>query len=264
MSPERSPGLFLHVAVGVLRALDGEGGAATAPLRGAGRAVADARMHLWSEARARLGRGGNKGARTPAAAARGAKFEISAGLSARFVAVGGGPLLDDVRRLASALGLDGGGGRRAGTGAGVGPAGVGRAAARGSRVAPAMSLPGALPHAAVQREIREMSVYVNPRFGETFGLGVVEAMAASVPVVACAMGAALELIEHLRTGVLVPCGETPADAVLQLVDAVVWLLGRPDVGAEIGRRAAESVRARFGAAAFVDAYGDVYRRAAEA
>lgn len=57
-------------------------------------------------------------------------------------------------------------------------------------------------------------------WAETFGLVVVEAMAAGVPVIATSHGAFLELVEHGRTGLLCPPNDPAAlaDAMSRLFD----------------------------------------------
>lgn len=60
------------------------------------------------------------------------------------------------------------------------------------------------------------------------------------PVVATSVGAMPEVIEHDRTGLLVPPGDPAA-----LADAVRLLLREPDRAEELGRRAAGEQRTRF-------------------
>ncbi|MCO6437543.1 MAG: glycosyltransferase [Phycisphaerae bacterium] len=65
--------------------------------------------------------------------------------------------------------------------------------------------------------------------GEGFGLVITEAMAHGVPVVSSSTGAAVELIEHGKTGILVPAADSGA-----LADAIEDLLGDAEKRRSIG------------------------------
>jgi glycosyltransferase involved in cell wall biosynthesis len=78
-----------------------------------------------------------------------------------------------------------------------------------------------------------MDVAVNASVGEPFGIVLLEAMDAGVPVVAVAEGGPLDIVEPGVTGTLVECGE-PAE----LAEGIAALL------ADSGRRAAMSAAAR--------------------
>jgi glycosyltransferase involved in cell wall biosynthesis len=163
----------------------------------------------------------------------------NSGATARFTLAGGGGLEEGVSQLARALGL----GRDA------------------------LALPGRLEHAAVQTLVASFDVYVNPRFGETFGLAVVEAQSLGVPVVACAAGNMPGLIEHLVTGVLAPCSlpeggarEDLGAAADQLALGVLWLLRHPEATRIIVRNAQRSARRRFSEARFAGDYDRLYRQ----
>jgi len=95
----------------------------------------------------------------------------------------------------------------------------------------------------VPRLLAGATVSVVPSlWAEAFGLTVVEAMAAGVPVVASEIGGIPELVDPDRTGVLVPPGDADALAV-----AVAGLLDAPERRARIGRAAARAARERFSA-----------------
>jgi glycosyltransferase involved in cell wall biosynthesis len=64
---------------------------------------------------------------------------------------------------------------------------------------------------------------------------VIEAMALGIPVVATDVGGTREIVEHGRTGLLVPAGDAAA-----LAEAVLQLLNDP----ESARRMAQAGRAR--------------------
>jgi glycosyltransferase involved in cell wall biosynthesis len=68
--------------------------------------------------------------------------------------------------------------------------------------------------------LRTLDVYVSPARSEPFGLSIVEAMAAGVPVIATASEGAREIIDDNETGRLVPIGESEAIAgtILDLLE----------------------------------------------
>jgi glycosyltransferase involved in cell wall biosynthesis len=84
--------------------------------------------------------------------------------------------------------------------------------------------------------IEQLDVLVNASDPEPFGIVLLEAMAAGVPVVAVGSGGPVDIVEHERTGMLARSGE-PAD----LADALQPLLGSP----ELRRRLGEAGRQRF-------------------
>ncbi|MGH9348010.1 MAG: glycosyltransferase family 4 protein [Vicinamibacterales bacterium] len=134
---------------------------------------------------------------------------------ARLVVVGGG---DDEARLAAkaaGLGLDG-----------------------------AVRFEGVVGDERLAALYREATLFVMPSPGEGFGLVYVEAMSAGIPCIVAA-GAAEEIVEHGRTGVVVPAGDGAA-----LERAIVRLLTGRDERNRMGAAAAETARRRFGADAF--------------
>jgi glycosyltransferase involved in cell wall biosynthesis len=95
-------------------------------------------------------------------------------------------------------------------------------------------LPGRVPDVAAW--LRRTAVYVHPARWEGFGLGVLEAMHAGLPVVATSVSSLPELVVDGTTGVLVP-----SDDVAALARGVAAALERPELGAA-GR---ERARAEF-------------------
>ena len=77
---------------------------------------------------------------------------------------------------------------------------------------------------------------------------VLEAMAARVPVVATAVAGVPEMIEHERSGLLVPAG-----ASAEAASAVLKVLGNRDLAAGLAAEAARRVRERFSLTAMLDA-----------
>ena len=79
-------------------------------------------------------------------------------------------------------------------------------------------------------------------YGESFGLYVIEAMAAGIPVVQPRHAAFPEIIEATGGGVLCPPDDPAA-----LADAVEALLSDPAAAREMGRRGRLAVEAKFSA-----------------
>ena len=119
---------------------------------------------------------------------------------------------------------------------------------------------GALRLPGEQRDIvpwyQGLSVLVNPSHGESFGLTLVEGMAAGCCVVASKLPHVPTLIEHGRTGFLFE----PHD-VAALREILSRLMKDPREALEIGRNAAEEAQRRFGIAREAADLAQVYARA---
>lgn len=98
-----------------------------------------------------------------------------------------------------------------------------------------------------------LDVFVSASHTESFGLAIVEAMAAGLSVVATATEGAREIISNEETGVIVPVGDHEA-----LAEFVLRLLKNEDERARIGSRAAAVARERFSLDRMVDATERVY------
>ena len=109
-------------------------------------------------------------------------------------------------------------------------------------------LPGRVPDVAAW--LRRASVLVHPARWEGFGLGVLEAMLAGLPVVASNVSSLPELVLDGQTGVLVP----PDDPVA-LAAGAARALDQPGLG-EAGLRRA---RAEFSVARMADRTVELYR-----
>ena len=91
---------------------------------------------------------------------------------------------------------------------------------------------------------------------ESFGRGVVEAMAMARPVIASPLGAPCETVLHDRTGWLAAAGDAQAWA-----DAVTRVLGLPNSALrDMGRAARERVLANYSLEAMMSATFAAYRR----
>lgn len=91
--------------------------------------------------------------------------------------------------------------------------------------------------------------------GESFGIVLLEAMAAGTPVVASDIAGYAKVVEGGRSGLLFPVGDASA-----LAEALVDLIGDPEVGVRLvaeGRRRVTE----FSMDALADTYEALYRRA---
>jgi glycosyltransferase involved in cell wall biosynthesis len=99
---------------------------------------------------------------------------------------------------------------------------------------------GPVPYAQLPRYYAESDMLVAPSRFEPFGMVYLEAMAAGCPVVASAAGGVPEIVQHGKTGQLVP----PDDASA-LASAISNLLAAPGRRRQISLAALGEVRRRF-------------------
>ena len=92
----------------------------------------------------------------------------------------------------------------------------------------------------VAQFITALDIFVLPSFSETYGLVVIEAMAMGRPVVATRAGGVPEILEHGKTGILVP----PRDSQ-ELGNAIALLLTNTSLRSKIVRSARADVLRRF-------------------
>jgi glycosyltransferase involved in cell wall biosynthesis len=102
----------------------------------------------------------------------------------------------------------------------------------------AVRITGFVPHQLKDDIVAAADVFVHLAKRESFGLAVVEGMAAGKAVVAAAASGPRSLLEDGRTGILVPVDDEPA-----AVAAIDRLLSDPDERARLGAAAAEAARA---------------------
>jgi glycosyltransferase involved in cell wall biosynthesis len=88
--------------------------------------------------------------------------------------------------------------------------------------------------------VRTLDVLVHPALRDPFPLALLEGMALAKPIVASAVGGIPEMLEHDRSGVLVP-----ADDAAALAAAVQALLDDPERARRLGAAAHERLRTRF-------------------
>ena len=95
--------------------------------------------------------------------------------------------------------------------------------------------------------------FVLPSRSEAFPNAAMEAMAAGLPVVASAVGGLLDLVDHGRTGLLVPVDDAGGFAA-----AIEQLMADPERAARIGAAAREDVMSRYSFDRMVRAFEDLY------
>ena len=101
--------------------------------------------------------------------------------------------------------------------------------------------------------LRRADVFVHPASWEGFGLVVLEAMLAGLPIVASAVSALPELIDDEKTGLLVP----PRDADA-FTEALRRVLTDPVLARRMGDAARERARSEFSVARMAERTRDVY------
>ena len=150
--------------------------------------------------------------------------ELARPVDARLILVGDGPETAALRRLAVEL-----------------------------CISDSVVFPGMLSDVAP--ELRRASIYVQPSLQEGLPNAVLEAMAAHLPVVATRVSGNEDVVDHGRSGLLVPPGDVQA-----LAAALQCLLDEPALRARLGQAAAEDVRHGFATDQVVASLLKIYRR----
>lgn len=101
-----------------------------------------------------------------------------------------------------------------------------------------------------------LQAFAAPAWREGFGLAIVEAMAAGVPVVASNAGGPAEIIEHGKSGLLIRPGD-----IAELEDGLRLLLKDPDVRWRMAEQGQLRAKKRFDLERVVTQVEEVYARA---
>jgi glycosyltransferase involved in cell wall biosynthesis len=113
---------------------------------------------------------------------------------------------------------------------------------------------GLVPHTDVPEYYANADIYINPSFYESFGMSIIEAMAAGLPVVATRVGAVPDLISHGQNGLLVDAASSAA-----IADAVSSLFANPSLARSIASAGREMVCNQFSYETICSALMQMYR-----
>ncbi len=105
----------------------------------------------------------------------------------------------------------------------------------------------------VPARLAEADIFVLPSRSEAFPNALLEAMAAGLPVAASSVGGIVEIVEHERTGVLVPPGDPSA-----LATGLLRLMSAPALARSLGEAARARVRSHYSFDRMVDAFERLY------
>jgi glycosyltransferase involved in cell wall biosynthesis len=105
----------------------------------------------------------------------------------------------------------------------------------------------------VPARLADADIFALPSRSDAFPNAALEAMAAGLPIVASRVGGIPELIDHERTGLLVP----PGDAA-SLADRLCRLMIDPELGARLGDAARDEVQSRYSFDRMVAAFESIY------
>jgi len=108
--------------------------------------------------------------------------------------------------------------------------------------------------ADIERVLAAADLFVLPSLADALPTALIEAMAAGIPVVASAVDGILEMIDHGRTGVLVPPGDRAAFA-----SATTALLAEAGTAEKLGRAARAEASLRFDSKHFAGTLEAHYR-----
>jgi glycosyltransferase involved in cell wall biosynthesis len=92
-----------------------------------------------------------------------------------------------------------------------------------------------MPHRELMQLYREASVFVLPSLADGFGMVITEAMSRGLPVIATDHTGALDLIDHGRSGFVLPAGDVQA-----LCAQMRWCVEHSEELLSIGARAIEA------------------------
>jgi glycosyltransferase involved in cell wall biosynthesis len=121
----------------------------------------------------------------------------------------------------------------------------------------AEALLGPLGGAVLRARLRSAGIYVLPSHSEGQPIGILEAMASGLPVVATRVGGIPDLIRDGVDGVLVDPGRPE-----QLAEALASLIASPDLRSRMGQAARERVENRYDVARLRARLSELYARAA--
>lgn len=107
--------------------------------------------------------------------------------------------------------------------------------------------------ASVAEQLGGAACFVLPSLDEGMSNALLEAMAIGLPAIATRVGGNTEVVDHPRSGLLVPPGDPDA-----LAEAIMRVLGDPNLADALGEAAASRVRERYSLAAMLRSYESLY------
>ncbi len=102
--------------------------------------------------------------------------------------------------------------------------------------------------------LRSIDLFVLPSINEGFGIAIVEAMCAGLPIVSTRSGGIPEVIDTGRTGILVAPEDSRA-----LADAIAKLAGDPQLRNSLARAAKTEAEKRFHPSRYADELAQLYQ-----
>lgn len=106
----------------------------------------------------------------------------------------------------------------------------------------------------IPRVLAALDIYVQTSVNEGFSLSILEAMAAGKPIIATDVGGNSEIIDNEVNGLLIATGSTKG-----LVNAILYLIERPEIRDRFSLAGLELVRNQFSLNSMVDGYRDLYK-----
>ncbi len=117
---------------------------------------------------------------------------------------------------------------------------------------------GAVPFPQMPGLFRQSSIFCLPTLAEAFGLGLLQAMASGIPVIASRVGGIPYFVEDGKSGYLVPSCDVDA-----LVEKLLFLLQDPGKRAEMGAFNRQLVQSKYNWTHIVDRLEDIYKSVLE-
>lgn len=121
-----------------------------------------------------------------------------------------------------------------------------------------VSVPGWVGSNETERLLRESDVLVLPSHAENLPMSVIEGMAAGLAVITTPVGAVPDIIQHGRTGLLVPPGDVAA-----LGHALERVIDSPELRAQLGNAARDFHRRNLEVGPYVRTLVRIWKEAAE-